>query len=63
MQKNILTGILGDEAEPLFIVEPLYFSTCHSQSLVARPGQKPIQTGQNPATFMNCFLQNTQASM
>jgi hypothetical protein len=31
MHKNVLTGILGDEAEALFVVEPLYFSAGHKQ--------------------------------
>jgi hypothetical protein len=31
MHKNVLTGILGDEAEAFFIVEPFYFSAGHKQ--------------------------------
>ena len=28
--KNVLAGILGDETETLFVVEPLYFATSHT---------------------------------
>jgi hypothetical protein len=31
MHKNVLPRILGDEAKPFFIVEPLYFSASHKQ--------------------------------
>jgi hypothetical protein len=31
MHKDILTGILGDEAEAFFVVKPLYFSAGHKQ--------------------------------
>jgi hypothetical protein len=29
VNKNILTGFLGNEAKPFFVIEPLYFATCH----------------------------------
>jgi len=29
MHKDILTGVLRNEAKPLFVVEPLHFATCH----------------------------------
>jgi hypothetical protein len=32
MNKNILTCLLGNEAKPFFVVEPLYFATCHNFS-------------------------------
>jgi hypothetical protein len=32
MNKHVLPLILGDEAEPLFIVEPLHFAACISIS-------------------------------
>ena len=38
MHKDVLTGILRDEAEPFFVVKPLYFSTRHNFSQVARQG-------------------------
>jgi hypothetical protein len=34
MYKDVLTGFLGDETKPLFIVEPLYFATSHTFLLI-----------------------------
>jgi hypothetical protein len=29
VNENVLAGILGDEPEPLFVIEPLYFAASH----------------------------------
>jgi hypothetical protein len=30
MHKDILTGVLDNEAKTLLVIKPLYFATCHS---------------------------------
>lgn len=29
MHEYVLPGIIGDKAKPLFVIEPLNFTTCH----------------------------------
>jgi hypothetical protein len=30
MDEDVLTGFLGDEAKPVFVIKPLYFATGHN---------------------------------
>ena len=49
MNEHILAGLLGDEAKPLFIVEPLDFTTGHNLLLFSEV-QKKEDTGWPPPT-------------
>jgi hypothetical protein len=42
MDEDVLTGFLGDEAKPVFVIKPLYFATGHnalSPEIDARGGR------------------------
>jgi uncharacterized membrane protein len=44
MNKDILAGILGDETEAFFVIEPLHFATCHMISLLSQRRNHREQT-------------------
>jgi hypothetical protein len=44
MNKHILPRLLGDEAEPFFVIEPLYFATCH----ILSPDNRAPSSGEQP---------------
>jgi hypothetical protein len=53
VHKDILPGVLDNEAETLFVVKPLYFATCHSCSV---PDLRGMRKAKNDTTIVNCAV-------
>jgi hypothetical protein len=53
MHKHVLTLILCDEAESLFVVEPLHFAACHNYSWV--PPRPPDSRQPAPSGIRRCL--------
>ena len=54
MNEYILTGFLGDETKPLFIIEPLYFATRHNLLLIFLGAKKDTRWPQPPCVPLQC---------
>jgi len=61
MHENILAGILGDEAKPFFIIEPLDFTTGHNLLLFSE-AKKKTRVGPHQRVSLFSVLKHAFAS-